>query len=288
MAAKHDLPTIIDPFTGEARVLGTLPSDPRLVAALPIYTGEVLPESELKEFNDFPKHLEIKDQNGRGACNGFACAASLEGARFAAGMDHVPLSGWYPYSILCNGVDRGSNILEGYKLCGERGVAPESTVDYGIINPRKLTTAAHDAAKRFRLEFGASYQSWRQVVSAVMLRECLNLSVCVGRRFNNLDSEGAAGVDRGQGNHAVAVQLGLKKSNKYGWMVLMRNSWSTKWGQDGFCWLAEAHIEAGSYFECMSAKAVVDDPSDPENPPIASALANLPKRTTWIPGSLAC
>jgi hypothetical protein len=218
MARKTDLPTIVDPFTGETRVLGSLPSDPRLVASLPPYTGEVLPESELRDFNDFPyKHIKIKDQDGFGACNGHAAATAAEMARFVQGMDHVPLSAWYVYAILCNGVDRGSNILQAYQLTSEKGVAPESSVNYGIINPRKLTADSHEAAGRFRVEIGETYQTWRQIVSAVMLREAMNLSVCVGRNYNNLDADGVVGVDRGPGNHAIAVGLGLKKTKKHGW-----------------------------------------------------------------------
>jgi len=271
------LPTIFDPYTKETRVLGSLPSDPRLVASLPIYTGDVLPESELKEFNDFPDELTIKDQNGRGACNGHAAAAVMEQAIYVQqNIPSPPLSGWYPYAILCNGVDRGSNILEAYALLQERGNAPEEFVEYGTINPKKLTNEAHEQAKKYRLEFGETCQSWRQVVSGVMLRKNMNLSICVGRNFNNLDSEGVAGVDRGQGNHAVAVGLGLKFSKKWGWLVLMRNSWSPKWGNKGFCWLSEKHIEAGSYFECFSIKAT-------NREKILPFLANLPKKASWQP-----
>jgi C1A family cysteine protease len=280
---KSDLPTIVDPFTGETRVLGSLPSDPRLVAAMAPYRGEVLPESELREFDDFPEHIKIKDQDGFGACNGHAAATAAEMARYVQGMDHVPLSAWYVYAILCNGRDVGSNILDAYKLTSDKGIAPESSVKYGIINPRKLTEDAHEAAPRFRVEMGETYQSWRQIVSAVMLREAMNLSVCVGRNYNNLDEDGVMGVDRGPGNHAIAVGLGLKKTKRWGWVIKNPGSWSTQWGVDGFGWVSEAMIEAGSFFECYSVKAVVDDPSDPENPPLARMLANLPRRTTWTP-----
>ena len=270
---------IIDPYTNEKRFLGSLPSDPRLVAALPTYTGEILPPSELLEFNDYHPDLLIKDQDGQGACNGFSTAGAVEGSRFVQGMDYVALSGSYVYSILCNGHDRGSNILQAYKLIIDQGIAPESQVPYLTLNPNKLTAEAHAAAQSYKMEFGASYQSWRQIVSGVHLRENMNLSVCVRGNFSNLDSEGVAGLDRGQGNHAVCVGLGLKFSKKWGWLVLMRNSWSTKWGNKGLCWLAEAHIEAGSYFECFSVRAVKDDPKGKKNPPVV--LENLPKRATW-------
>ena len=110
-----------------------------------------------------------------------------------------------------------------------------------------------------------------------MLRECQNLSVCVGRNFNTIDNEGVAGVDKGNGNHAVMTGRALKKSKKWGWLILMRNSWSTKWGVNGYCWLCEAHIESASYFECFSGRAIIDDPLG-LNPPIAKMLANLPSR----------
>lgn len=286
--ARHtpDLPSVLDPFTGETRYLGSLPTDPRLVASLPPYRGEVLSESELREFNDFPAEIKVKDQDGIGACNGFACAEVIEQSRYVQGADHVPMSGWYVYGRLVHGRDTGSNILEGYKLISDEGCCPEDMVPYKQFNDRNFTAAAKAAAPRFRLEFGSTYQSWRQIVSAVMLRENMNLSVCVGNRFNDIDREGVPGVDRGPGNHAVTVGLGLKKSAKWGWLVLMRNHWTEAFGQNGFCWLAEAHIEAGTYFECMSGKAVVDDPEDKENLPPVRALANLPRRTTWSPPDL--
>lgn len=291
MARKPDLPTIVDPFTGETRRLGSIPSDPRLVAAAPPYTGEVLPESELREFDDWPSTIKIKDQDGKGACNGHATATACEMARHVEGEPYVPLSAWYVYSILCGGVDRGSNILEAYELIGRDGIAPEDAVSYGLINPRKLTAEAHAAAPRFRMEVGESLTTWRQIVSAVMLRQSLNLAVQVGNRFNSLDSEGVVGVDRGPGNHAVSVGLRLKKSAKHGWLVGMHNSWGTVWGQDGHCYLSEAVIEAVRYFECFSVKAVVEDPSDPDNPPIAKALAmaSRPRRSPWKPPeTLSC
>lgn len=272
--------TILDPYTGETRKLGSLPSDPRLVAALPPYTGEILPTSELMDFNDFnTEKLLIKDQDGQGACNGFATAAATEQSRYVQGMDDVALSGSYVYSILCGGRDVGSNILQALKLIIDQGIAPETQVPYLTLNPNKLTNEAHQAATNFKVEFGSSYQSWRQIVSSVFLRENMNLSVHVdrGNRFNTLDSESVPGAPKGAGNHAVCVGLGLKFSKKWGWLVLMRNSWSIRWGNKGFCWLAEAHIEAGSYFECFSVRAVKDDPTSKRNPPIA-VLENLPKR----------
>lgn len=284
---KADLPTIHDPYNDEVRVLGSLPSDPRLVASLPPYSGEVLPESELREFDDFPADvIKIKDQDGAGACNGFATAMALQMARFVQGMDHVELSGWYVYGRLVHGRDTGSNILQAYDLVGTEGCSPEEYVPYGEFNDRRFSAEAKAAAPRFRLEFGEKLTTFRQMVSHVMLGGCLNYSLHVGNNFNNLDEDDVPGISRGPGNHAVAGGLSLKKSKKWGWMPGGINSWRDTWGNRGRFRFCEKMIEAGSYFECFTVKAVVDDPLDPENPPVAPVLANLPKRTTWRPPDL--
>lgn len=286
-ARKPDLPTVVDPFTGETRVLGTLPSDPRLVSALPTWAtvGDVLPESELEDFDEWPDAIKIKDQNGKGACNWHAEALACELARYMQGQDHVPLSGWYGYAILCNGIDRGSNILEGMALGTEDGNSPESLMPYGEINPRRIPAAAREAASRFRFEIAARLTTWGQVISAVMLRRPLVMPVRAGgRNFNNLDSEGVVGLDQGEGDHAVCVGFGLKKSRRWGWVAKLNNSWTPAWGRGGHGYIAEAHIQTQRYLEIYEVSAVVEDPLDPENPPIARALAGLSRRRLgWTP-----
>jgi hypothetical protein len=267
---NENLPTIFDPSSGETRVLGLVPSDPRLVAAVPSWAdagNPVLPESEWKEFDEWPDAVKIKDQDGKGACNGHAAALAQELARYAAGMTHVPLSAWYVYSILCNGIDRGSSILDALALVKERGVAPEADVAYGLINPRRLTDQSHKDAARFKLEVGAKLTTWPEIVTAVLLRRPLNLSIQVGMGFNNLDAEGVPPVAMGPGNHAVCVAMGLKNSKKWGWLVKMPNSWGTQWGQNGFYWLSQRHVARSRWFECYEVSAVVDDPQDQTNPP---------------------
>jgi hypothetical protein len=257
-------------IAGERRILNLQPSDPaqlRTVSA----GAHVLPRSEIRDFDRWPAQIAIKDQNGRGACNGHATVTALEFARAMQGQPHVPLSAWYVYAILCNGWDRGSNILDALKLVQSDGAAPESLVDYKLINPRRLTEEAKRSATRFRLTLGQQLKTWDEIVSAVALRRSLNLSVHVGRSFNNIDSDGTPGVNRGQGNHAVMCGGGIKTSAKWGKLIRMANSWSTAWGQSGFCWLSQAHIEAGSWFECFEVQAVAEDLADDNNPPEAIA-----------------
>src|SRR5262249_3693928 len=86
-------------------------------------------ESDWHEFDEWPAGIRIKNQNGRGACNGHASALALELARHVAGMPHVPLSAWFIYAVLCNGLDTGSSILAALDFWPGRGTAPESDAD---------------------------------------------------------------------------------------------------------------------------------------------------------------
>ena len=251
----------------DGRGLGRIPDDSRRKFALPKFT-DVLPESELVEFED-QTPLAIKDQNGFGACNGHAAATALEYARWVASPTaaYQPLSAWFVYAILCNGVDRGSMILDALELTTQTGTCPDDLVPHGTINPRRLSAEARAAAGRFKIEIGRRLQSWREIISAVRLRCSLNFSLLAWSGFDNLDGEGVPQARRGAGNHAVMIGGGLKKSSRHGWVVKMRNSWTTRWGRDGCCWISEAFMANQPYFECYEIVATTEDPADKDNPP---------------------
>lgn len=214
-------------------------------------------------------NLEVEGDNSYVAegvgvhnCNGHAAATSLELARFFAGESYVTLSPFFIYSILCGGVDRGSIISEALTLLRDRGTCPDELVPHGTINPNKLSTTAKTEAKRFRVEIGYKINSHRDMVVATHLRIPLNYSVAVNSNFNTLDSDGVPGNRAGSHNHAVSGGMGLKKTAKYGWVVLTANSWNTNWGDRGFFWAAEKTI-AGSYSDAYGVVAVEFDPNDP-------------------------
>jgi hypothetical protein len=259
----------IDLADGTRRHLGFIPAPRARVMAVSPYrdTATLIPEKDWEPFDEWPEQIKIKDQDGKGACNGHAAATSVEVSRYVKGMDHVPISAWYIYAILCNGVDQGSMILDALELCQKDGAAPESLVDYGIINPRKLTAEAHAAAPRYKAEIGASLQSYEEIGTAVMRRQSINLSITVGSGFNNLDSDGVPPLGRGPGNHAVFCGLGLKRRSNGEVLIKMANSWTTQWGLNGFCWLPLKKVVAGSYFESYTLRAIVDDTADTSRPP---------------------
>lgn len=262
--SETSLPVIVDGL-GVRRPLGRTPLPPGFKLAVR-GAARVIPESQWQEFDvrQVPGYpLKVKDQNGFGACVGHAAASSLELARWYGGLDHVDLSPWYVYAILCQGWDRGASIGEALGVVREKGAPAFSAVPYGTINPRKLSDASHADAGRHRVEIGAVIETWDEFVSAVALRQSINFSVHAGSNFDRLDDEGVAGFSSGPGNHAVSAGFGLKRLRNGEWAPLCLNSWTVLYGDGGYFHITRKHWEQQSYREAYVVQAVADDPTDP-------------------------
>lgn len=255
---------------GNFRPLGLIP--PMMGSAFPVgvFATPIVSPSDWVEF-DFTSHpkypLSVKDQNGRGACNGHATATAMELARFIHGQPHVSLSGWFPYAILCGGWDRGSSISEALALIEKTGLAPEDQVSYGVINPTKLSRKAYDIATNFKAEVSVALTSWEEIMSAVQLRlGGVNLSVRAGGVWSP-DSEGVVPVLRGSGNHAICAGHGAKRLQDGRWAIKWQNSWTDKWGQHGYAWYTQDHWDQQSYKEAFVVRTPVENPTDDSTPP---------------------
>lgn len=256
--------------TGTLRKLGRRRPNPRKVRAVPTWTQAgfpLVPRDQWEAFEDDPSWFQIKDQGQFGACNGHSDAECTETARHYAGMPHVPLSGFFDYALLCNGIDEGSGILDSIAMMTGYGVAPEALVPAGTIDPRNFTPDMMRAAKRFRCEVAASITTWDEFVSAVLLRMPVNASLRVGNNFNALDPDGVPGYERGAGNHSMSFWGGLKLTKQWGWVVRAANHWTPQWGWQGFAWMGEAHTLKSGFSEAFALRAVTDDPLDQTNPP---------------------
>ena len=276
MPQQYPLPFHKD-GNGHVRPLGLVP--PLIGSILPSgsFAVPIIPESQWQEFDlttepGYPR--VVKDQNGKGACNGHSTAEAMELARWLHGQPHVPLSGWFPYAILCGGWDRGSSIGEALTLIEKTGLAPESEVDYGVINPTRLSKQSYDLATNFKCEVGTPLETWDQIMSAVQLRMGgVNLSIKVPFGNWEPDEEGVVPVARGTGNHAICSGHGAKKLKNGRWAIKWQNSWTSQWGIQGHAWYTQEHWDLQSGREAWVIRTPVESAGDGSDPPVETDIA---------------
>jgi hypothetical protein len=265
---EHGLPIHPEPG-GEDRVLGHRPP-PRgkKLFAPRLEPAEILPDSEWAEF-EIDDPYPVYDQDGRGACDGFATKEAIEETRWVQGQPATVLSGWYVYAFLCGGVDQGASISEALDFAKSYGTCEDSLVPDRTINPRVITAAAQENAKRYRAEIGSMLLTWKEVMSEVQRRRFGNISVRVGAGFDNLDADGCPPDSNGPANHAVSSGYGAKRCKDGKWALKLKNHWRPTWGLKGYFWIKEKHLIGLRYFEAFSLAGAIEDPDDTSSPPAA-------------------
>jgi hypothetical protein len=249
---------------GVQRVLGLVPSQvecPVLMSGVPVSSDQIIPQSELLPYEQWPRVLPVLNQGSWNACTYYASTQALMYGRYQNGQAYVPLDPMWPYMLVTRGANVGTNLLDASQRIAEYGVPPVDT-------PKGKNV---EEAQRFRFEFSQQFLSWPQILSSVARRRAVVGSVCVGESWNQLDAEGVPGVTRGVANHAIFLGGGLKFSAEHGWMIKHCGSWGQAWGQDGFAWFTEAHWDSSSWAEAYGVQGVTEDLAIDVPPPVSMA-----------------
>lgn len=237
---------------GKLRRLGCLVPDPGFVSSLPVFGDHVEPldnptlkriaQSQTSVGRTLFDRSFIKNQGSHGSCNGFAAASALTRARIRRGLKRVDLSGAYLYSLINGGRDQGSMLDDGMRALQSRGCATEATVKWNQIYPSKYdrTKANREAARHKAFE---CYQvrTGAELWTALALGWDVVVAVHAGRNFDRIDGNGVAGVDRGNGNHAVMADGLLFAGGEI--VADGVNSWGTGWGDRGRMLLRWSHFQ---------------------------------------------
>lgn len=177
----------------------------------------------------------IRNQEDRGACNGFAAAQAEERAEYKAGRSREKLSGEYLYSLMNGGFDRGSMLDDGLKLLLENGVAPYRDRHRRKFLEKDFTAEDHrDAVDHMALEI-YSADTELELAEGLALGFVGVVAVHASNSFMRLDADGIAGSSNGPGNHAVGVDD--VKIQKGRLVFDMFNSWDVNYGDEGRAYL---------------------------------------------------
>jgi C1A family cysteine protease len=257
------LPYLADDGNGVPRRMGRLlPAGPMALPQFKTYHAPI-PQSEWREIDLLGTFAPpVLDQGQHGSCVGHGGCTAFTLMWLAQGEDLLKFSSCYLYGQINGGRDQGASIGDTIQALQSKGICLETTVPEGDIYASRFPASADKEAAQYKLIEAYQTSDPADVATAIQMGFAVADSVMVGRRFNSLDSDGMAGVDRGPGNHCCCLG-GMKRLAK-GWAYIHRNSWGTSWGMDGNFLTTDAHIEAQSQYEAVVFRAVSPGPNAPK------------------------
>lgn len=207
----------------------------------------------------------IKDQNGRGACAGYAGASAVERARHKRGLEYVELSGDGLYAAVNGGRDAGSALEANMRWMTQNGVPPASEVPRHEYRKNRIPAKAYEIGKRFKAFEPYALNSELELASALAAGFVTVVAVHAGDGGRSPD--GLIDWSNGSGNHSVVVDDIRFRSNRFEFQTA--NSWGRRWGADGRGWLSWAHhlSNPNRYHMFYALRSAIDD-SESDNPPI--------------------
>lgn len=181
----------------------------------------------------------IRNQGGRGSCNGYAGAKALERARVLRGQPRVVLSGEGLYAQINDGRDVGSMLDRGMKCLMEHGVPPEDMVRREEYLWRNISEQAKQARARFKaheaFELDKDEDAEDQLASGLAAGFMAVVAVHFTGAMQRLDAHGVAGGVEGPGNHAVGNDDVRVRGGRYEFDFF--NSHGLQYGDQGRAWL---------------------------------------------------
>lgn len=273
-----DFPYIVDPNTGDRRVLSCLPTAPAMRATFAPYAQRRPPIafSEVGPFDCY-KGLgyKIKDQNGRGACMGHGTATAMEVAYRLAYGQWKWLSAWYCYATINGGRDGGATVGDAFRSVQENGICPEEMVPYAEFRLNRIGAEAKAAAKLHRAENIYRIETEADLFTADCLGDPVAFGTMIGGGFSRVDKEGVPGGGFiGGGGHAMCIYGGYKVVNGVRHYRVI-NSWGTSYGIEGCCFMNWDMIAGTRYGPDLFAIVhPTRTPDEPHRPAPVAARGN--------------
>lgn len=186
--------------------------------------AEFLERTEASIFHLFNQHkVPCKDQNGHGYCWGYGTETAREANWLVRGGQYIEFN---PHSVCApvkNGRDQGGWGSDYWKYANTVGVLPASIYKGHDRDFRKYDTPENNAI-RAKYRHGEAVELPRGDMPALRSIAASNMGAGVGWMW---------------WSHLIAV-LGVSYSDKLGWLYLFRNSHSSRFALDGWCFATES------------------------------------------------
>jgi len=225
------------------------------------------------DWRSLDKVTPIRDQGSCGSCWAFAAMAAFESsALYHNNMNYSQLGsiadGSEQHIVSCSGAGScsGGWYHPAFEFMKEDGAVLEGQFTY---QGQDIGCPNLSNAPKFRAETWGFVSDYQEIPDVGDLKQAIcehgPLAVAVnvtqlfqwytGGVFNEKDSSGI--------NHAVTL-VGWDESKK-AW--LMKNSWGTGWGENGYMWIAYDSNNIGFYAAWVDARKFISPP-EPEPTPV--------------------
>lgn len=240
------LPHII--FDGEPRILGALPpretcAVPRLDESFPLLDPKDWIETDMSNYGG-----PIKNQFRTNSCVGHGSASMAEIAWEQKGYPPILFSACFIYAQINNNVDQGAIVSDAAEEMQNIGIALESEVPEGMIYKSQIPQSAYVSAAKYKLARVHHCPDWASINTALSLNMPVVGGLLLGPNFANVDQDGVVPMPTGiEGGHCMGF-VGRKKIRGRP-TLKTKNSWSTKFGINGYCFIDEDFVETTRQYQ---------------------------------------
>jgi C1A family cysteine protease len=191
-------------------------------------------------------HIHIKDQQQLGACSGFSRSTCEEVLNYIkTNGDSTVLSAMFAYltnqkCCNCFGADNGATIAGSCQAASQYGICLEQTFPYTGHYTTKIPTQAVSEGKQHLINSHAVLTSYNDAFQYLASGTgVIQIGIPVGDAFQNCSATLTADnaqqdMSNPEGGHALAiVGYTTRKDNQGRNYLILVNSWSTQWGNNG-------------------------------------------------------
>lgn len=257
----------------EYRKLGLTETSTSTVMAMYASSGPMFTIDEIKQAVTDPTWVKaaesfgdawVKDQDGVGACAGYAAASALERSRARRGLVYVELSGDAIYAAVNGGRDQGSGLENNMVWLRDNGIPPAELVPRHEYRKNRIPAKAYTEGKRFKGFECYALRSELELASAIVGGFSVVIACHAGNGGRSPD--GLIDWSNGVGNHSVVCDDVRLRNGVFEFQIA--NSWGLRWGERGRGWLRWANHLSNPVKHHMfySVRSTIDDPQG-DNPP---------------------
>jgi hypothetical protein len=204
---------------------------------------KVLDDPERKRARELFPPEQIKDQDGRGACVGYATAGAEEEAQQMEGLPYVALSGDGVYAAINGGRDNGAMLNDAMTFIQNEGAPFEADVKRWEYIRSRIPADAYTKGQKNKGRECFVVKTEQELLTCIAMGMRVVIAVQASGGFSQLDQYGISKAGNGSGNHCTLIDDAEYNKQVGKYLLDMRNSWRTSFGEQGRCKLIwERHL----------------------------------------------